>query len=157
MQKGGLTSQLFYKDNGPETDDAKSGPKSGLFNRYLAKRGGKVVDLEGPVNVLIDVFRQPKLLLNGVSIGIKLCPSLDAFKLVTESVKAEQKVQIVDASFKLCVQKVDGGLLMANEKLMKIEPVSYPYIKSDIKTTSIASGQYSFSADDIFQGLVLVN
>ena len=61
-------------------DDAKSGPNSGLINRYLATKGGKVVDLEGPL--LMNVFRQPKLLLNGVSIGIKLWPSLDAFRLV---------------------------------------------------------------------------
>ena len=46
VQKAELTSQLFYKDVGPETDDVKSGPNSGLFNRYLATKGGKVVVLE---------------------------------------------------------------------------------------------------------------
>ena len=152
VQKGELTSQLFYKDVGPDTDDAKLGPNSGLFNRYLATEGGKVVDLEG--SLLIDVFQQPKLLLNGVSIGIKLWPSLDSFRLVTDTIKADLKVQIVDASFRLCVQRIDGGLLMAHEKMIKMEPAIYPYLKSDIKTTSIASGQYSFSVDDVFQGLV---
>ena len=152
VQKGELTSQLFYKDVGPDTDDAKSGPNSGLFNRSLAMEGGKVVDLEG--SLLIDVFQQPKLLLNGVSIGIKLWPSLDSFRLVTDTPKADLKVQIVDASFRLCVQRIDGGLMMAHEKMIKIEPAIYPYLKSDIKTTSIASGQYSFSVDDVFQGLV---
>ena len=152
VQKGELTSQLFYKDVGPDTDDAKSGPNSGLFNRSLATEGGKVVDLEG--SLLIDVFQQPKLLLNGVSIGIKLWPSLDSFRLVTDTPKADLKVQIVDASFRLCVQRIDGGLMMAHEKMIKMEPAIYPYLKSDIKTTSIASGQYSFSVDDVFQGLV---
>ena len=152
VQKGELTSQLFYKDVGPDTDDAKSGPNSGLFNRSLATEGGKVVDLEG--SLLIDVFQQPKLLLNGVSIGIKLWPSLDSFRLVTDNLKADLKVQIVDASFRLCVQRIDGGLMMAHEKMIKMEPAIYPYLKSDIKTTSIASGQYSFSVDDVFQGLV---
>ena len=84
----------------------------------------------------MSVFRQPKLLLNGVSIGIKLWPSLEAFRLVTDNVKGEQKVQIVDASFKLCIQKIDKGLMMANEKLIKMELATYPYLKSDIKTTS---------------------
>ena len=51
-------------------DDAKLGPNSGLFNTYLATKGGKVVDLEGPF--LINVFQQLKLQVNGVSIGIKL-------------------------------------------------------------------------------------
>ena len=152
VQKGELTSQLFYKDVGPDTDDAKSGPNSGLFNRSLATEGGKVVDLEG--SLLIDVFQQPKLLLNGVSIGIKLWPSLDSFRLVTDTPKADLKVQIVDASFRLCVQRIDGGLMMAHEKMIKTEPAIYPYLKSDIKTMSIASGQYSFSVDDVFQGLV---
>ena len=152
VQKGELTSQLFYKDVGPDTDDAKTGPNSGLFNRSLATQGGKVVDLEG--SLLIDVFQQPKLLLNGVSIGIKLWPSLDSFRLITDTIKADLKVQIVDASFRLCVQRIDGGLMMAHEKMIKMEPAIYPYLKSDIKTTSIASGQYSFSVDDVFQGLV---
>ena len=152
VQKGELTSQLFYKDIGPDTDDAKTGPNSGLFNRSLATKGGKVVDLEG--SLLIDVFQQPKLLLNGVSIGIKLWPSLDSFRLITDTIKADLKVQIVDASFRLCVQRIDGGLMMAHEKMIKMEPAIYPYLKSDIKTTSIASGQYSFSVDDVFQGLV---
>ena len=147
-----LTSQLFYKDVGPDTDDAKTGPNSGLFNRSLATKGGKVVDLEG--SLLIDVSQQPKLLLNGVSIGIKLWPSLDSFRLITDTIKADLKVQIVDASFRLCVQRIDGGLMMAHEKMIKMEPAIYPYLKSDIKTTSIASGQYSFSVDDVFQGLV---
>ena len=152
VQKGELTSQLFYKDVGPDTDDAKSGPNSGLFNRSLATEGGKVVDLEG--SLLIDVFQQPKLLLNGISIGIKLWPSLDSFRLITDNLKADLKVQIVDASFRLCVQRIDGGLMMAHEKMIKMEPAIYPNLKSDIKTTSIASGQYSFSVDDVFQGLV---
>ena len=45
VQKGELTSQLFYKDVGPDTYGAKSGPYSELFNRSLATEGGKVVDL----------------------------------------------------------------------------------------------------------------
>ena len=43
---------------------------------------------------------------------------------------------------------------MSNEKLLQIHPALYPYLCSEIKTTAIPSGQYSFSADDIFQGLV---
>ena len=30
----------------------------------------------------------------------------------------------------------------------------YPYLRSEIKTTSIAMGQYGLSVDDLFQGLV---
>ena len=43
---------------------------------------------------------------------------------------------------------------MSNEKVLKIQPAIYPYLRSEIKTTSIPSGQYCFSADVFFQGLI---
>ena len=44
-QKGVLTSQLFYKDTGLDTNDMKTGPNSGLFARYTSTIGVKIVDL----------------------------------------------------------------------------------------------------------------
>ena len=99
IQTNVLTNQLFYKDTGSDTSDAKTGPNSGLFNRYLAIMGGKIVDLEGPLYV--DLFQQSRLLVNGVSIGIKLWSSLEAFRLISDSLNADQKEQIVDVRFKL--------------------------------------------------------
>ena len=151
-QKNVLTSQLFYKDTGPDMSDAKTGPNSGLFNRYLATIGGEIVDFEGPLYV--DLFQQSRLLVNAVSIGIKLWPSLDAFRLISDSLNADQKVQIVDVRFKLCVQRLNGGVLVAHEKLFHEQPATYPYLRSAIKTAAIAPGQYGFSVDDLFQGLV---
>ncbi|MCG8049145.1 MAG: hypothetical protein N0E48_26675 [Candidatus Thiodiazotropha endolucinida] len=149
-----LSSQLFYKDTGdnPDSADAKTGPNSGLFSRYMATKGGKIADLEGPL--FLDMFQQSRLMINGVSIGIKLWPSLDAFRLMSDSLNPNEKVQIVDVRFKLCVQRLNGGVLVAHEKLIQKQPAVYPYLRSEIKTASVAPGQYGFSADDIFQGLV---
>ena len=147
-----LTGQLFYKDNGSNTSDAKTGPNSGLFNRYLATTGGNIVDLEGPL--LVDLFQQSRLLVNGVSIGIELWPSLDAFRLISDCLNADEKVQLVDVRIKLCVQRLNGGVLVAHEKLFQEQPATYPYLRLKIKTAAIAPGQYGFSVDDLFQGLV---
>ena len=92
--------------------------------------------------------------MNGVSIGIKLWPSHDAFRLITNSLNPDQKVQILDVRFKLCIQRLNGGSLVAHEKLLHEQPAMYPYLRSDIKTTSIAAGQYGYSMDDLFQELV---
>ena len=127
-------------------------PTRGLFNRFLATTAGKIVDLEGPL--FVDLFQQSRLLVNGVSIGIKLWPSLDAFRLISDSLNADQKVQIVDVRFKRCVQRLIGGVLVAHEKLFQEQQATYPYLRSEIKTTAIAPGQYGFSVDDLFQGLV---
>ena len=101
-KKGILTSQLFYKDNSLDTSDAKTGSKSGLFARFTSTIGGKIVDFER--TLLINVFQQPRLLLNGVGIGIKLWPSLDTFRLMSDSLSSDEKVHIKDTSFKLCIQ-----------------------------------------------------
>ena len=145
-----LTSQLFYKDNGPDSSDAKTRPNSGLFNRYLATTGGKYVYLENPL--FVDLFQQSRVLVN--SGGIKLWPSLDTLRLISDSRNADQKVQIVDVRFKLYVQRLNEGVLVAHEKPFQEQPATYPYLRSEIKTTSIAPGQYGFSFDDIFQELV---
>ena len=58
----------------------------------MSSVGGEIVDLEGPL--LNDVFQQPKLRLKGVGICIKLWPSLDAYRLISDSLTSDQKVQM---------------------------------------------------------------
>ena len=151
-QENLLTSQLFYKDKRPDTNDAKTGSNRGLFEQAVATIGGKIVDLEEPL--FLDLFEQSRLLVNSVDIGIKLWPSQDAFSFITDSLTPNQEVQIVDVRFKLCVQRLNGGALVAHEKLLQEQPAMYPYLRSEIKTTSIAIGQYGLSVDDLFQGFV---
>ena len=152
-QENMLTSQLFFKDNGDlGTNDAKTGSNNGLKTRYKYTEGSKIIDLEGPLH--IDLFQQPKLLINRVSIGIKLHPSRDPFRLITDSIAPDGRVQIVDANFKLCIQRLGGEVLLAHEKMIQDNPALYPFLRTEIKTTAIAAGQFSYSADDVFQGLV---
>ena len=153
MQKGTLTSQLFSKDtNNVDTNDPKTGTNNGLFQRYNKMLGGKTVDLEGPL--LLDVLQQPKLLINGVHLGLKLYQSSNAFRLMTDSLEPSEKLQIVDARFKLCVQRLHNNVLLAHQKMIQNQPAYYPYQRSDIKSIALASGQYSYSVDDLFQGVV---
>ncbi|XP_045158110.1 uncharacterized protein F54H12.2-like [Mercenaria mercenaria] len=122
------------------------------LQQYLlrTKGGSKIVEMEGPLH--IDLFQQPKLLINGVSVGIKL--HRDTFTLITDALSPDFRVKIVDAHFRLCIQRLSSCVLVAHDRLIQDTPASYPYLRTDIKTTSIASGQFSYSADDIFQGLV---
>jgi hypothetical protein len=108
--------------------------------------------MEGPLHV--DLFQQSKLLNNGVSVGIKLHPTRDTFKLITDIVNRDYRVKIVDAYFKLCIQRLASSVLIAYNKRIQYTPAVYPYLRTEIKTTAIATGQFSYSSDDIFQGLV---
>lgn len=84
-----------------DTGDGKNGLNKGLHSRFSTTICGKIAYLEGPL--ALDLFQQPKLLVNGVSIGIKLWLSQNVFRLMTGSLEPNYKVQIVDARFKLCV------------------------------------------------------
>lgn len=153
QQKYALTGQLFYKDTGDHDDsDAKTGSNGGLFNRYLRTTGGKIIDLEGSLH--LDLFQQPRFMVSGVEIGLKLWPSQNAFRLMSDAISPAYKVQIVDARFKVCLQKLNPALIVAHENVFKNTSALYPYLRSEIKTASIASGQFSFSVDDMYQGLV---
>jgi hypothetical protein len=153
VQDSILTSQLFSKDTGHlDTSDAKTGNNIGLVKRYDKTKEGQVVDLEGPL--LLDIFQQPKLLINGVHLGIKLYHSHNAFRLMSDSLAPGEKVQIMDAVFKLCVQRLDNTVLLSHQKMIQDHPAIYPYLRTDIKSIALASGQYSYSIDDLFQGSV---
>ena len=153
VQDNLLTSQLYYKDVGDkDTTDAKTGTNEGLVARYTKTLGGHIVEIEGPL--LLDVFQQPKLLINGVHMGLKLYPSTNTFRLISDSASPAEKVQIVDARFKVCVQRLNNEALLYHQKQIQTQPATYPYLRTDIKTIALASGQFSYSVDDLFQGLV---
>ena len=144
-----ILARLAHDDS-----NVKETSNVGLFNRALLTAEGKVVDMEGPFH--LDLFTQSRYMLSGVEIGLKLWASQNAFQLQTDVVDPNYKVQIVDAWLKVCLQKLNPAILVAHENLFKKESAAfYPYLRSEIKSASIASGQFSFSADDMIQGLVI--
>ena len=148
------SSQLFVKDTRGRFDDAdaKTGSNLGLYERWTYTRDGRILDLEGPL--LLDFFQQERLILNGVPLDLKFWPSKNAFRLMSDSLHPNEKVNIVDATLKLCIQRPNPALTMAHTKLIEKSPAVYPFMTSSIKIASIAQGEFSFSADDMFHGEV---
>ena len=58
------------------------------------------------------------MIVNGVGLTLKLWPSKNAFHLMSSDEGAAYAVQIMHASFKLCLQKPNAGVLMNNSKLL---------------------------------------
>lgn len=145
-------SQLYFKDTSdPDDTDPIKGINIGLFQRYQFTKGGKILDLEGSLHV--DIFQQDRLVLNGVALSLKLWPSKDSFRLKSAEGK-DYKIQIIDASFKLCIQRPNPALTMAHVKMLEKSPAVYPYLFSNLKIASIAKGEFSSTIDDVFQGEV---
>ena len=130
-----LTSQLFYKENGPDTNDARMQTNRGLYLLHLSTVGGKRVDLQGPL--FVDLFEQYRLLVNGVIMGIKLWSILDAFRLILDSSTPNQKVNIVNVCLKLCVQWRD---ICDSRETTSQTAALCPYLRSEMKTILITPG-----------------
>ena len=84
-----LTSQLWYKDTAGHMDATSLVER----RRYVAE--SRVVEMMGRLHV--DLFLQDRLLLNGVSVKIRLVRSKDAFSLRAGGQNPDYNVQIVDA------------------------------------------------------------
>jgi len=124
-------SQLFEKDSPGNHDDAdmRNGANDGLCIRSMYTDEGRFMELEGPLH--LDVFSQKRLIVNGISLTLKLWPSKNAFRLMSSEEGAAYAVQILDASFKLCLQKPNAGVLMAHSKLLANGTAMYRVLPQD--------------------------
>lgn len=121
-----------------------------MYLRSIYTNDGVILELEGPIH--LDVFQQNRLIINGVSLSLKFHQSKNAFRLMSNVENASYKVQIVDASFKLCLQKPNAGVLMAHNKLLEDETAIYPHLCSRFKIASVSKGEYSHSQNNLFEG-----
>lgn len=151
-------SQLFIKDvtsdgsNAMDDPDPTTGTNEGLYKRYSYLRRGKILEMEGPL--YLDFFQQNKVILNGVGLMLKFWPSKNSFRLMSSNDTPDYHLQIVDATFRLCVQTPNSALLVAHDKMSKQSPAIYPLSGTTIKIASIGAGNYGFTTDDMFQGEV---
>ena len=70
---------------------------------------------------------------------------------MSDNIQADEKIKIVDATLKMCIQRPNPALTMAHTKALEESTAMYPYMNSTIKIASIAEGEFSFSADNMFQ------
>lgn len=147
-----LDSQLFVKDSSGRRDEpnVRNGSNTGSYLRSQYTDDGRILELEGPIH--LDIFRQNRLIINGVSLSLKFHQSKNVFRLMSDVENASYKTQIVDASFKLCVQKPNAGVSMAHSKLLEDETAIYPHRSSRFKIASVSKGEYSHNQNNLFEG-----
>ena len=143
-------SQLFEKDSPRYHDDVRNGANIGLYTRSMYTDEGLLLELEVPLH--LDVFRPKRLIINRVSLTMKLWPSKNAFRLISGEKGSASAVQILDAGFKLCLQKPNAGVLMAHSKLLANGTAMYQYVSTSFKIASLSKGEYIHSESNLFQG-----
>ncbi len=148
-----LTSQMWVKDTPGAMDgmmniEEGTYPNAGLAERWDTTKSGQILTMEG--NLHVDFFQQNRYLLNGVALQLKLWQASEQFRLMTTN--EGYHVCITDAVLLMNAVTVNPEVILAHNAALEKSPALYPYTKTDIKTYSIGQGQYSFTAENLYQG-----
>jgi hypothetical protein len=146
-------SELFYKDSAMDMDGTRpgAGKNDGLSRRCFRGLESKEIDMVGPLH--LDLCQQERYVLNGVDLGIRLWPTKDAFRLMSEI--GDCQVKITEATLRVCKVQVSPSVLATHNEVMKhTMTAKYPHERTEMKTFTVMAGLYSFKLDDMFQGEV---
>jgi hypothetical protein len=127
------------------------GHNEGLTSRAQFTKESKRVDLMGRLHC--DLFFQEKLLLNGVSMRIKLTRSKDSFAVMAAADRDNEfKIKIVDAVLrvrKVCVSPV---VALAHVKALEHGNVKYAMNRVECKSFTVPAQHLSITQEQIFSG-----
>ena len=147
-----LQTQLFYKDTGTMST---SNSNTGLSERIELAQLSKDIDMEGALYA--DVFQLSKYPLNEVDMRVKLYQSKPEFRLMNKDVidtKMTYTVEVLDVKLKVAMVGISPEVLTSHAKLLADNPTIYPLTRTELKTFTVAQGQFNASLDDIFQGKI---
>lgn len=97
-----------------------------------------------------DLATQPKLLINGVSLRIKLERNKDAFALM--SANDNFKINIESASLFIRKIIVAPSIMLAHEKALTKGVIKMPIRRVDVKTFAVSAGLQSTTIANAFIG-----
>ena len=144
---------LFYKDIAGSMDISDyEGLNVGFISRSKLTRFGNVGRIEGPIYNDF-MMNQKRLLLNGVSVNIKLFQASNSFRLMS-SKDHNYKAIITNAIFKVCQVGINPAMILAHNQALSKNPAIYPFWRSDIKSFTVPIGGQTFMIDNIYHGNV---
>lgn len=148
-QDGLLSAALFSKDTAGHHDTIGAiSANEGYLKRAELCKLSKSIDLVGPLH--LDVAAQPKLLINGVSVRIKLERNKDAFTLM--SAADNFKINIQSASLYVRKVNIAPSIVLAHEKALDRGVIKMPIRRVEVKTFALSSGLQSTTIANAFIG-----
>jgi len=146
-------SELFFKDTVQYIESTKPFVEGneGLKERWCKTTNSQECDMEGPLH--LDLCQQSRYIMNGVDFGLRLWPSKNSFRLMSDI--GECTVKITEAILKVCKIQVSPTVLATHNSVMQhVMTAKYPYERTEMKTFTVMTGLYSFNVEDVFQGEV---
>lgn len=146
-----LTSQLWLKDIPGHLDDAdvNGGTNGALNKRSLYFAQSKTTDMEG--RLCHDLFNLDRLILNQVSINVRLTKARPEFCLMTTEETPDFKVELIEVVLKACKCRINPAVIYGHAEILKTINAKYPFTKTEVKQIAIAAETVNFEQDQLFQ------
>ena len=115
-----LISVMWYKDTFGKMDErlvAAAGENKRLVKRASFTKSSNIVDMMGRIHS--EIFFQEKLLMNGISVRIRLVRSKDSFSLVSTDVAPAFKIKIVRAVLRTKKVRIPDSVYQAHAKALE--------------------------------------
>ena len=152
-----LGAELFFKDTPGKMDAVDplalaANRNHGLRARYEHIKGSSPFELMGPLH--LDLFCQDRLLLNGVTLRIRLNRSKNSFCLVSSEADANYKLVILQSTLYIRKVKIYDDPFLGIASALERAPALYSIRRVECKAMSVSTGQMSFTPDDVFLGSI---
>lgn len=142
-----LSCSLWKKDTAGKMD-AIDEENTGLSYRRGLMGTTKSIDLIGYLHC--DVFKQEKLLLNGIEVRIRLVKSRDNFAIMSNADGAFARIE--EANLLVRRVKISPSVLLSHEKALSKTTAKYPLTRVEVKTLTIHSGVHGETLDNVILG-----
>lgn len=146
-----LTAAMFHKETPGHLENTTAVNNGSFTWRKQRAAGSKIMEIEGRIHT--ELCHQPKPLLNGVDIRVKLIKSSDAFAIMKDSEDATSyKVVITDASLTVRRLKLSSELQLAHARELEKKPAVYPIKRVQMKAATIHNGGRDYRNENFFNG-----
>ena len=156
--KAVMESELNFNGEAKKTQLLMAGLEETVASRKAWLAGSKVLELVGPLR--LDFLNQPKYLLPGVSVRIRMTRANSNFSLTyaagdTEPEDNIWKIVMEKAILYVRRVKVHPAIIKAHEFGLQTKNALYPYTRSKVITFTVPTGSTSYFKDNIFSSHLL--
>jgi len=139
---------LYHKDKAGKFETIGD-DNTGFKERKNWTKQSKEIELIGRLRV--DMFNQPRLLLNNVGIKLVLTKSPKAFCLM-HAAAGNYKIQITNVSFKTTRVKLNPLIANQFERELQKTNAKYPVHHNALKTFDITTGSLQVTKEALYSG-----
>ena len=152
--KSWLQAGLYYKDTAGKMDAAEPNPADAATANDGLKERGKFLEnsqlVHTKAKLHLDIFNQPKALINNVRMVLKLTRATNSYVLMSSEVNAAYKVDIEKVYLNVRKVKVADDVI---ESIAK-QSIPYPITRVIQKECTIPSGGKTFTENNLWDDVL---